>query len=380
MHLLYTPIVQIVFCNRMKQDCCMIVLHRTGEGTEMKKVTIQDVAKELNLSRNTVSKALNNSNTVTYETRYLVIEKAYEMGYSKLSPAVLSQFKIQDKIDGTKTIVVLARREISFFMNNIIMGISDELNKYGCKLQFNFISEQDEKSLTVPLDLQHDVSGILILSVFSKEFINQIMKKNLPTVFLDCPKNPETVNNYGDIIIYESKNCIKKITSSLIARGLKKIGFIGDATYCKTISDRYEGYLEALSAAGIPFDESIVAAYHNDRKFYKTEEVKKAVNKFAYMPEAIVCANDDIALDVIRCLKEKGLSVPQDVAVTGYDNVESMSHIEPFLTTVKVGNQRLGRRLVQQLIWRIENPTFPKEMVLINVEIIFRRSSEKGSA
>ena len=356
-----------------------VVAHSTGEGMKMKKVTIQDVAKELNLSRNTVSKALNNSDTVTYETRYYVIEKAYEMGYSKLSPAVLSQFKIRDKIDATKTIVVLARREISFFWNSIIMGISDELNKYGCKLQFNFISEQDEKNLSVPLDFQHDVSGVIILSVFSKEYIHQIMKKNLATVFLDCPNNPEIVNNYGDIIICEGKNSIKKITSSLISKGLRKIGFIGDATYCKTISDRYEGYLEALADAGIPYDESIVAAYHNERKFYKTEEVKKAINRFASMPEAIVCANDDIALDVIRCLKEKGLTVPQDVAVTGYDNVESMAQVEPFLTTVRVGNQRLGRRLVQQLIWRIENPTFPKEMVHIGVEVIFRKSSEKGS-
>ena len=93
----------------------------------MKRVTIQDVARELNLSRNTVSKALSNSSTVAYETRYLVIEKAYEMGYSKLSPAVLNQFKIRDKLDNTKAIVVLARREISVFWNSIIMGISDEL-------------------------------------------------------------------------------------------------------------------------------------------------------------------------------------------------------------------------------------------------------------
>ena len=99
-------------------------------------------------------KALNNSDTVSYETRYIVIKKAYEMGYSKLSPVVLNQFKLRNKIDETKTIVVLTRREISVFWNSIIMGISDELNTNGCKLQLNFISEQDEKNLVLPLDLQ----------------------------------------------------------------------------------------------------------------------------------------------------------------------------------------------------------------------------------
>jgi LacI family transcriptional regulator len=344
----------------------------------MKKVTIQDVAKELNLSRNTVAKALNNSDTVSYETRYVVIEKAYEMGYSKLSPVVLNEFKLRNKIDETKTIVVLTRREISVFWNSIIMGISDELNKYGCKLQFNFISEQDEKNLILPLDLQAEVSGIIILSVFAKEYIDQIMKQNIPVVFLDAPSDLDSISHYGDIVICEGKNSTRKITADLIAKGMKKIGFIGDITYCKTINDRYQGYVSALSDAGLELDETIVAAYHTARKFYKTEEVEAAISGFPIMPEAIVCANDDIALYVIRCLNSRGLSVPNDVAVTGYDNVEGMSQVEPFLTTVRVGNQRLGRRLVQQLMWRIQNPTFPKEVIFVGVEVIFRQSSYKS--
>ncbi|NLZ83737.1 MAG: substrate-binding domain-containing protein, partial [Clostridiales bacterium] len=64
-------------------------------------------------------------------------------------------------------------------------------------------------------------------------------------------------------------------------------------------------------------------------------------------------------------------------AVSGYDNVEVMSQTEPILTTVKVGNQRLGRRLVQKLMWRLKNPAFPKEVLFINSEVIFRESSQK---
>jgi len=343
----------------------------------MKKVTIQDVAKELNLSRNTVAKALNNSDTVSYETRYVVIEKAYEMGYSKLSPIVLNEFKIRNKMDDTKTIVVLTRREISVFWNSIIMGISDELNKYGCKLQFNFISEQDEKSLTLPLDLQGEVSGIIILSVFNLDYVEQIMKQNTPVVFLDAPSSLDKIAHYGDIVVCESYSCIEKITTDLISQGLTKIGFIGDISYCKTIKDRYEGYISAIQNAGLLVDDSIIASYHPAHKFYKTDEVEKALSSFAYIPEAIVCANDDIALDAIRCLKSRGLTAPSDVAVTGFDNVEGMSQVEPFLTTVRVGNQRLGRRLVQQLMWRIQNPTFPKEVIYIGVEVIFRQSSDR---
>jgi LacI family transcriptional regulator len=105
-------------------------------------------------------------------------------------------------------------------------------------------------------------------------------------------------------------------------------------------------------------------------------EVEAALMEFPYMPEAIVCANDDIALYVMRYLNAQGLSVPGDVAVTGYDNVEEMSKVDPFLTTIRVGNQRLGRRTVQQLMWRLKNPNFPKEVIYIGVEVIFRESSK----
>lgn len=347
------------------------------ENTIMKKVTIQDIAKKLNLSRNTVAKALNNSDTVSYETRFLVIETAYEMGYSKLSPVVLNEFKVRNKVDETKSIVVLTKREISFFANSVLMGISDELNMHGCKLQLNFVREQDEKNMVLPLDFKEEVSGVIILSIFSDEYISQIVKQNVPIVFLDGPVELSNTSKYGDVIISEGRNSIRTITLDLISRGLTKIGFIGDITYSKTIYERYEGYLAALNNADITPDPLIVANQHTGNMYYKKEEVEVAIDKFPYMPEAIVCANDDIALFTIRYLNSKGLSIPEDVAVTGYDNIEVTSQTEPMLTTVRIGNQRLGRRLVQKLMWRLQNPSFPKEVIFINSEVIFRESSQK---
>ncbi|NLX75762.1 MAG: LacI family transcriptional regulator [Clostridiaceae bacterium] len=343
----------------------------------MKKVTIQDIAKELDLSRNTVSKALRNSEQVSYETRYRVIKKACEMGYTKLSPTALRQAGFSDISDKNKTVVVLIKREISLFWNNIIMGISDELNRYGYKLQLNFIKDEDERNLVLPLNFDEEVSGIIILSVFSQEYLEHIVKHDIPTVFLDAPSNAGTVAGHSDIIICEGVNSVRQITSNLISQGLKKIGFIGDITYCRTINDRYQGYLKALEEANIEPDNSIIAAYHVQNRFYVTQEVEAALDGFPYIPEAIVCANDDIALDVIRCLKSRGISVPGDVAVTGYDDMESLTRVEPFLTTVRVPKQKLGRRIVQQLIWRMNHPDFPREVVIIEVQVIFRESSKK---
>ncbi len=343
----------------------------------MKKITIQDVAKELNLSRNTVAKALNNSDTVAYETRYMVIKKAYEMGYSKLSPVVLNDFKIKDRLEKTKTIVVFARRELSTFWNRIIMGISDELNKNNCRLQFNFISEEDEANHILPLDMQTDMSGIIILSVFSKSFLELIIKKDVPVVFLDGPSNVHEISGLGDVLVFEGYNSTRILTEHLLEQGMRNIGFIGDTSYCRTIKDRYEGYLAALRHYGIKPEEQFMINRHVKYKYYRQEEIVSVLEKLPYLPEAFVCANDDIAKDVMLWLKKKGIRIPEDVAVTGFDDKEEVELLSPALTTVHIGNQRMGRRLVQILIWRIENMDLPKEVVIINTEAVIRESSVK---
>ena len=344
----------------------------------MKKVTIQDVAKELNLSRNTVARALNNSDTVAYETRYMVIKKACDMGYLKLSPSVLNEFKLRTMHNDCKTIVVFVRRELSVFWNSIIMGISDEVNKNGCKLRLNFISEEDEENLILPLDFTESVDAVLFISVFTDTYTEMILKMKLPTVFLDAPIVSSEVFQSYDMVVCEGKNSIRQLTESLIQQGLTKIGFIGDISYCESLKQRYDGFCEAHQLAKIPLIPELIANKHRPHKYYKTVEVEEVINAFPYIPEAIVCANDDIALDTIRILKKKGLLVPEDVAVTGFDNVEVMTQAEPILTTVSVRNQMVGKRLVQQLLWRIENPDFPREMISIETQPIFRRSTEKN--
>ncbi len=343
----------------------------------MRKVTIQDVAKELNLSRNTVARALNNSDTVAYETRYMVIKKACDMGYLKLSPSVLSEFKLKNNMNDYKTIVVLAKRELSVFWNAIIMGISDEVNKNGCKLRLNFVSDEDEANLVLPLDFTENVDAVLFISVFGKKYTDMILKLKLPSVFLDAPVENFDTTYSNDVVVCEGKNSIRKITEFMLNNGLKKIGFIGDTSYCESVKQRYDGFCEAHRLNQVEMDEAIIAIAHKPLRYYKTYEVEDAINNFPYIPDAIVCANDDIALDTIRCLKKRGYSVPEDVAVSGFDNVEGLTQAEPILTTVAVRNQKVGKRLVQQLLWRIENPDFPREVVSIETEPIFRKSTLK---
>lgn len=344
----------------------------------MKKVTIQDVARELNLSRNTVARALNNSDTVAYETRYMVIEKACEMGYRKVSPSALKEFKLHSSSRSeTKTILVLARREISVFWNSIIMGISDTVNENGCRLRFDFVSEEEERRLILPMDFREEVDGVILISVFSREYLEEILKKELPTVCLDFPEELNRAEYPVDIVLSEGTESVRAITKQLLEQGLRKIGFVGDISYCKTIRDRYAGYMAALGEFGIKPEESAAAVRHVPGRYYAEEEIVEYLNALGRMPEAIVCANDVIAFLVVKALRARGLSVPEDVAVTGFDNQEGLSQMDAFLTTVRVGNTRLGKRLAYQLLFRLRHPELPWETVTVNTEVIYRDSSKK---
>lgn len=343
----------------------------------MKKVTIQDVAKELNLSRNTVARALNNSDTVAYETRYMVIEKACEMGYQKVSPSALNELRLHGNRGEHRSVLVLARREISVFWNSIIMGISDMLNQNGCRLLFDFVGEEDERRLVLPLDFTEELDGVILISVFSREYLLEILKKGLPTVCLDFSESVGKTEYPVDVVISEGMQSVRTITRQLIKQGLKRIGFVGDISYCRTIRDRYTGYMAALGEFGILSAPDLVAVKHVPGRYYTEGEIEAYLDGIREMPEAIVCANDVIAMLIVKALRARGISVPQDVAVTGFDNQEELSRIDPFLTTVRVGNTRLGKRLAYQLFFRLQHKEFPGEVVTVDTEVVFRASSEK---
>lgn len=340
----------------------------------IKKVTIQEIAAELNLSRNTVAKALTNSESVAFDTRMTIIKKAWEMGYQKMDPAILEEYKITPATNEPKTVLVLARREMSVFWNSIIVGISDELNHNNFRMRLGFVSPEDEANPVLPRDFQDRIDAIILMNVFEPRYTELILKRDLPTIFLDCPIGRYNLEHNCDSVITEGRSSVAALTKSLLNQGMTKIGFIGDITYCESMNQRFSGYCMALAEAGMRLDESIVFNSHLPEQ-YSYSEVDDIINKFPFVPEAVVCANDDIALKCIWAYSKRDIKCPEDIAITGFDNEEVLTQADPKLTTVSVKNQILGRRLVQQLMWRLKNPEFPRETVSIATKPIYRCSS-----
>ena len=344
----------------------------------IKKVTIQDIAEELQLSRNTVAKALTNSNVVAYDTRMAVIKKAWEMGYQKMDATMLEEYDLIDSSEKKRTVIILARNEMSLFWNSILVGISEELNSHNCRMRMAFVSPENEKDGVLPDDFKDEIDAVILMSVFEPVFTERVLKEKLPTVFLDSPIGHYRVEHNCDSVICDGRESVAAITKTLIDQGLRKIGFVGNITYCESLYQRYQGFVEGMDSAGLVIDESIVFTEHMPQ-MYSIDEVESIVNRFPYLPDAIVCANDDVAFKVMRAYIKKGIRSPRDYAITGFDNEEVLTQADPKLTTVGVRNRMLGRRLVQQLMWRILNPDFPKESVHIATKPIYRSSSNHKS-
>lgn len=341
-----------------------------------KKVTIQEIAAEMNLSRNTVAKALMNSDTVAYATRAEIVRKASEMGYQKMSPSVLEEFKLSKFSNESRTVIIMARRELSVFWNSIIVGISDELNRNNCRMRLNFISAEDEANMVLPKDFDDAVDAVILTSIFEASYTKMILSRELPTIFLDSPIGRFALQHNCDSIVTEGRESVAAITESLICQGMKKIGFIGDITYCESFFQRYAGFCSAMQAAELRIDWDIVFSSSLPQN-YSNAELEEILDKFPYVPDAIVCANDDIALKCLRAYIKRGVNCPQDIAITGFDNEERLTQAESKLTTVSVHNQMLGQRVVQQLMWRMQHPEFPKETISIATKPIYRKSSQR---
>lgn len=339
----------------------------------MAKVMIQDIAREMNLSRNTISKALKNDESVAESTRVRVIQVASAMGYDKITPEMAS-FAHEQRRESTSGRYAILMTDFADdnFWQGVIRGITEELRKTSgiCFLVLPTMEEVSKNLLPSSL-LTERADGIICMTIFPAAYYRKLETLDIPMISFDKPLN---VNWHIDALIPQGAESIHALTRDLIARGRKNIGFIGDITYCESIRDRYAGYLSAMAEAG-RLPDARFCWTEDSSHFYTMEKLTQRLDALPELPDAFVCANDWIALRIMQYCKRKGIAIPEQLAVTGFDNKKECLIIEPNLSSVNTTNRRFGQRLAQQLLWRIANPDMHIEAVWIATSPYIRESS-----
>lgn len=346
----------------------------------MAKVTIQSIAKDLGLSRNTVSMALKGNDLVAQRTREMVLRYAQQRGYVASSGEEGERQPPEREEAGEHRIMILRKPDVAVYWDKVINGISEEASRNHCQTQVAVVTQEDEDVLRLPPGLEDGIEAVFCVKMMNIDYINVIKRRGIQIFLLDTYKDVDG-EMPGDVVKIDSFRPVVKLVRHLIDQGMGRIGFLNESSSIyETMHDRFDGYLYAMRQAGMepvpelvmPDTELVSSEFYNDQTF---KQIVKGYQEQG-LPEAVVCGNDEIAKFLTQALRRHGIRVPEDVAVTGFDNDEE-GMLDPFFTTVNVDAKWLGKRMVQCFLWRLGHPEAPFEKIDVSGRIIIRKSSVK---
>lgn len=337
----------------------------------MEKVTMQDIADALNISRVTVSKAFNNQSGVSDSLRELIFEKARELGYAKVPYLALEQMQQHEQLARTVSLIV-SRPDSAVFWTSIIHRMAQELLNYNINLMYTYVPSAYTKSFSLPSILTSangSIDGVIVLNVYDSTILSMVNELSLPKVFLDTVPSLYRLQLNGDLILIEGYRTEYDITESLVQSGHTEIGFLGDIHYAQTNLERYRGYCACMQAHRLEIrpEQCLTGSIGI---FSYGKELYAFLNSLAEWPTAFVCVSDFVAHFVKQYMDENPQRLPHPVVLTGFDNSEEYTNVAGHITTANVPTSLLGKRLALQLLFRTEHPDAPYELTFVRPSII----------
>ena len=320
------------------------------------KITISDIAKTMDISSISVSRALSGQSGVSEELRNKIVEKAKEMGYYKV--------KIKENIK----ILVLHQRPFVQDSSNysfMVQGIEKAIQKVGCEYDLEFVDKYRQDNLYLPDKIEKGIvyQGIIFIGRFNNQYVSFIESKIKNQVFytgyspsVDCDSVWYNFNNGG----YKQCEC-------LIKKGHKNIGFLGNSSVYKN-KEKVLGITSALEDYGLPVKEDFFVYEENFE-----EKIKEVIDR-KDGPTAIICQWDYVAVKLIKFLYTINIKVPQDISIIASGNTEISALSIPSLTTLDMNIDYACEVAVELLLKRINNSSKPYENIAINSVLVERDS------
>lgn len=329
-------------------------------------VTIKDVARLSGVSSMTVSRVINGGERVSPETRRRVEQAIAELGYV---PSRLARGLIRQK---TGTLALIVPDMANPFFTLIIRGAEDVARR----ADYRIILCDTRADLTIEREgveemLAHRVDGVAIAPVSdrSRTHLRRLAKFGVPFVLID-----RTIHGIdSDVIVGDSVGGARRLVEHLISLGHRRIGLIVESDEVSTARDRRRGYMDALDAANLPIDPSLImratvdpnGGFDGMRRLLELDDP----------PTAVFTVNNLVGLGAIEAVRAGGLDVPDDVALVCFDDIEYASRLYPFLTVMAQPAETLGTLGTQLLLDRIEGRApAQKRTVVLPAQFIVRRS------
>ena len=348
----------------------------------MKKVTIQDIADALGVSRNTVSKAINNSDRIADDTREKILQKAIEMGYKQFSYvstlATLRNFEptalnsSAPGFAGEVALLTTAFLNTSHFASLMLDKFQRELSQLGYILNTYRVTEANLKSQTLPSAFDPSrVSAIICIEMFDRSYDLMVCGLGIPTLFVDGPCKRDGLSLPADQLYMESFTEISRFLNEMIKKGVRSFGFVGDYEHCQSFYERFNAVYGTLLREGFPMEEKYCLRYNHP------DEIAEKLYSLDELPDIFICANDFVAGDAMRALFSVGKTVPEDVRILGFDDSSESRRSRPTLSTVHIHTQIMAYEALHLLISRIKEPSLDFRTVYTQTDLIERESTRR---
>ena len=348
-----------------------------------KKATIQDIADALGMSRNTVSKAINHSEGLAEATREKILQKAVEMGYKQFSyVSALSdnaafrnngeERAAEPQYQGEIALLTTLFLTPSHFASLMLDKFQREMAQLGYTMNTHRVTDDDIANGRLPITFSPDrCSGIICFEMFNQAYAEMLCALDMPILFVD---GPARIGGYilpADQLLMDNTAGIARFVSIMLQRGYRRIGWVGDYRHCQSFYERYIAFRNTMIMAEAEVEERFVIRGDS------FNEMNWALNGLTELPDVFICANDFVALDLIRTLSDMGKTVPDDVMLFGFDDSQESRIVTPKLSTVHIHTQIMAFSAMHLLISRIREPSLDFRTVYTEAELILRESTER---
>ena len=328
-------------------------------------ITIKDISKKLGISVSTVSKALNGYPDVSESTRDRILEAARELDYH---PNIAAQSLRRGRTNKIGLLINNPLPFISEYIADIISGAALTAEQQGNNLILY------TTAVTHPDELRRicrarEVDGLMLIFAPPPDVVAVLEHENMPFIVFGRRVEEPGVS----FVAPDNQAGAYALTQHLIAQGHKRIGFTTRPILGTVSDDRFRGYQQALVNAGIPLNPDLIV-----ETTIETLSGYKAMNTFLDLPEpptAVFTFYDLMAVNALDAAHDRGLRVPEDVAIAGFDGLRSSLITKPRITTVQQPLNAMGQRAMELLFTRIEDNTQPPTTEIFPIELIIRQST-----
>jgi LacI family transcriptional regulator len=327
-------------------------------------MSLEDVAKRARVSSATVSRVLNNLDVVKSSTRARVMKAVAELNYHpNLHARTLAGG--QSRTLG----IVVSNMENPFFFD-VFQALESDAHAHGYEVVAANTGYEPERLVSsIRLMMGRRVAGLaVIVSEMDAALKTELAEGDMPVVFYDVGTPGKKSTN----IRVQYRKGIEKIVQYLHNLGHTRMAFIGHHAKLAPLDERKKAFIETVARYSPHLEITTEADADGP------EGGRKAARQLlasGFMPSAIICVNDFTAIGVLRELRDQGLRVPQDVSVTGFDNIKLSEFCFPALTTVHIPRERIGHSVFESLVPNADSPAAPNREILIDPEFLVRDST-----